>query len=620
MTPENNSQPSPENKAQDNSKTPWVASYPSGVDYNAKITPGTMVDLFEESVKKYGNRTCLNFMGKKLTYREVGDMVNRFAKGLQDQGIGPGSTVGICLPNTPFCIIAYYGAMKAGARVANFDPTSPAEALAQQINDSKTDVILAINLTGTDKMPLYPNVEKALGLSSLKQIIVCDLADALPRIKSTLFKAINTACRKTEHGLFKIFNKSAKSFRNSKGVKPTVSVKKDGKHLFFKDMLKSKGAPKSAPANLDDIAVLQYTGGTTGVPKGAALTHGNLSSNVRQAHLCFTGGQESPTQQKVLAVLPFFHVFSMTAMMNLSLVMGSEIVIMAEPDTKKMLQLIQDEKITIFAGVPVLYKRMTDFTQISDYKLDSLKICISGGAPLPETTMESFKKLTGIEIVEGYGLSETSPLATINPINGKKKPGSIGLPVPGTEIKFADIDFPDKNVPLHMEGEICLRGPQVMKEYFGQPQETANVFDKDGFFHTGDIGIMDQDGYVFITDRKKDMIIVNGFKAFPKKIEEAIRKFEDVSEVIVIGVPDEQAGETVKAFIQPKLGKTIDPVELVAFLRDHLKSYELPRARNIEFRNELPLTKIGKLDKKPLKEEERLKREAAKAPKPPKAA
>lgn len=619
MSPENNSLPNPENKTQDNAQ-PWIKSYPADVDYNAEITPGSMVDLFDASVKKYADRTCLNFMGKKLTYREVGDMVNQFAKGLQDQGIGPGSTVGICLPNTPFCVIAYYGAMKAGARVANFDPTAPAEALAQQINDSKTDVILAINLVGTDKMPLYPNVEKALELSSLKKIIVCDLADALPRIKGTLFRAINKAVSATENRLLKVFNKSAKSFRSSKGVKPTVKVKKDGKHLFFTDLLKSKGLPKPANANVNDIALLQYTGGTTGLPKGAALTHANLSSNVRQAHLCFTGGKESPEQNKVLAVLPFFHVFSMTALMNLSLVMGSEIVIMAEPDTTKMLDLIESEKITVFAGVPVLYKRICDFQDIKEYDLSSLKICISGGAPLPETTMDAFKAVTGIEIIEGYGLSETSPLATLNPITGKKKPGSIGLPVPGTEIKFADIDFPDKSVPLHMEGEICLRGPQVMKEYFGKPEETANVFDKDGFFHTGDIGVMDQDGYVFITDRKKDMIIVNGFKAFPKKIEEAIRKFEDVSEVIVIGVPDEQAGEIVKAFVQPKPGKTIDPNALVAFLKDHLKSYELPRARNIEFRQELPLTKIGKLDKKPLKEEERLKREAAKAPKPPKAA
>ncbi|MBI3441469.1 MAG: AMP-binding protein, partial [Proteobacteria bacterium] len=525
------------------------------------------------------------------------------------QGIGKGSTVGICLPNTPFCIIAYYGAMKAGATVANFDPTAPADALAQQIKDSNTDVMVAINLEGSEKQPLYPNVEKAMGLSSLKKIIFCDLADVLPAGKAFGFRALNKLCALTAHlPLKNIFNKKAQSLRNSHGVKPVAKIKKDDRHISFKDLLNSRGSPAPADVKSEDVALLQYTGGTTGVPKGAALTHANLTSNIQQARLWFTGGKEAEKQQKVLAILPFFHVFSMTALMNLSLNMGSEIIIMAEPDTRKMLDNITKEKVSLFAGVPVLYKRMIDFKDIQEYDLSSLEICISGGAPLPETTMAGFKKLTGIDIIEGYGLSETSPLVIANPVNGTKKPGSIGLLVPKTEIKFADIDFPDKSVSLHMEGEICLRGPQVMKGYFGKPEETANVFDQDGFFHTGDIGVMDDDGYVFITDRKKDMIIVNGMKAFPKKIEETIRKFEGVSEVIVIGVPDEKSGEAVKAFIQPKSGQAIDPDKLINFLKEHLKIYELPYAKNIEFRNELPLTKIGKPDKKVLKEEEKARR------------
>jgi long-chain acyl-CoA synthetase len=587
-----------DNDNQASSQFPWTKSYPVDIQWNSEIPAKTMIEIFDESVKKYGDRTCLNFLGQKLTYKEVGAMVERFAKGLQDQGIGKDSTIGVCLPNTPFYVVAYYGALKTGAKVANFNPTSPPEALAQQINDSKTDFIVALNLK--DPLPLFPNVEKAMELSSLKKIIVCEMPDALPPLKKFAYKAIN--------GVKSLWGKSA-----------MVGSKKGGKYLSFKKLLKSKGALKPVDISPDDVAVLQYTGGTTGVPKGAALTHSNLSANLEQAKLWFSGGKESPTQEKTLVALPFFHVFSMTVQMNLALYLGDELVVLPKPDVKAILEAIDKERPQKFAAVPPLYKKMADFKTVKDYDLSSLKTCISGGAPLPETTMMAFKKLTGLDLIEGYGLSETSAVATANPVNGQKKLGSVGLPMPKTEIKFANIDFPDQTVPIKMEGEICLRGPQVMKEYFGRPDETAKVFDKDGFFHTGDIGMMDEDGYVFITDRIKDMIIVNGFKAFPKKIEEAIRKYEDVSEVIVIGIPDESVGEVVKAFVQPKEGKTIKPEDLVAFLKDKLTDYELPRVKNVEFRDSLPLTQIGKPDKKPLREEEKAKREQAKksAPKGP---
>ena len=586
---------------------PWLKSYPVDVSWDSDIPEKTMVEIFDESVKKYGDRVCLNFLGKKLTYRQVGEMADRFAKGLQDQGIGKGSTVGVCLPNTPFYIIAYYGAMKTGAVVANFNPTSPPEALAQQINDSKTDIMVAINLAGDAAQPLYPNVEKALALSSLKKIVVCDMAGALPGMKSTAFRTLNRLADITENFPLKFLHKSMARLRDEKGVKPVVRVKEDSKHLSFAKLVQTKGKMKPVDLQPKDVALLQYTGGTTGVPKGAALTHRNLSANIQQAKLWFTGGKENPQPEKIFAVLPFFHVFSMTVQMNLSIHMGAELITLPKPDLIPMLKTIAAEKPTIFAAVPALYKKITDYKNISDHDLSSLKICISGGAPLPATTTAAFKKLTGLDLVEGYGLSETSPIVIANPINGQKKAGSIGLPLPQTEVKFTSIDFPDQTVAIKVEGEICLRGPQVMKEYFGRPDETAKVFDKDGYFRTGDIGVMDEDGYIFITDRLKDMIIVNGFKSFPKKIEEEIRKFENVSEVIVIGVPDEKTGETVKAFIQPAEGKTVDAAKLVEFLKSRLTEYELPRAANIEFRDSLPLTQIGKPDKKPLKEEERQK-------------
>lgn len=582
----------------ENSK-PWLKSYPVDIDWNEDIPVKTMVELFDESIKKYSKRNCLHFLGRDISYKEVGEMVDKFAKGLQDQGIGKGSTVGICLPNTPYSVIAYYGAMKAGARVANFDPTSPAEALAQQINDSKTDVMVTTNLK-----VIQPNVDKALEISTLKKVIVCDFAQALPTVKKYAFRAINAV-----KGLLGKSHKLAKTI-------------KDGKHLAFEEMMDNKGDFKVVVVDPSDVAVLQYTGGTTGVPKGAALTHLNLASNLQQAKLWFTGGKETDKQERMLAVLPFFHVFAMTVQMNLALHIGAELDMLPTPKDDKgnldpTLEALSKRKHTIFAAVPALYKKMLEHKDIEKFDLSSIRLPLSGGAALPEKTMQRWKELIGSDIVEGYGLSETSPIVIANPINGVKKLGSIGMPLPKTEVKFTNIDFPDETVAIKMEGEICLRGPQIMKEYFGRPDETAKVFDKDGYFHTGDIGVMDEDGYVFITDRLKDMVIVNGFKAFPKKIEEAIRQHEDVSEVIVIGIADERSGETVKAFVQPKEGKTIDPEQLVAFLKDKLKDYEVPRAKNVEFRNTLPLTKIGKPDKKPLKEEEKKKAEARKnAPKP----
>jgi long-chain acyl-CoA synthetase len=606
-----------DNEKQASSAAPWSKSYPVDIEWDSELPAQTMIEMFDESVKKYGDRTCLNFQGQKLTYKEVGAMVERFAKSLQDQGIGKNSTVGICLPNTPFYVVSYFGTLKTGAKVANFNPTSPSEALAQQIKDSKTEIMVAINLVGDAVQPLYPNVEKAMELTDLKKIIVCDFPDALPTGKKIPFKAINGLVSKTKW--WPALNKKVIAFRDKKGVKEVASTKNDAKHISFSKMLKSKGALKPVSIDADDVAVLQYTGGTTGVPKGAALTHRNLTSNLQQAKLWFSAGKESPTQQKTLVALPFFHVFSMTVQMNMSIFMGDEMVVLPKPDVKAILEAIDKEHPHKFAAVPPLYKKMADFKGVEKYDLSSLKTCISGGAPLPETTMAAFKKLTGLDLVEGYGLSETSAIATANPVNGQKKLGSVGLPMPKTEVKFANIDFPDQTVPIKMEGEICLRGPQIMKEYFGRPDETAKVFDKDGFFHTGDVGLMDEDGYIFITDRIKDMIIVNGFKAFPKKIEEAIRKHEDVSEVIVIGIPDESSGEAVKAFVQPKEGKTIKPEDLAAFLKDKLTSYEMPREKNIAFKDSLPLTQIGKPDKKPLREEEKAKREAAKksAPKGP---
>lgn len=575
---------------------PWSKKYPVDVAYDAEITPTTMTALFDEAVKKYADRKCLTFMGKTLTYRQVGEMADRFARGLQERGIGKGSKVGLCLPNSPFYPIAYYGALKAGTAVVNFNPLYAEKEIEYQVRDSGVGVMVTVSVPQVQEKS-----EKLLG-KALTTIISCDIGDALPPVKGFAYKALNALKR-----LF---------------MRPdaTYAQRNDGTHVSFAKMVKSKGKLKPVDIKPDDVAVLQYTGGTTGVPKGAALTHANLSSNIQQAQMWFAGSHKEDEQEKMLAVLPFFHVFSMTVQMNLSLRLGAELVMLPKFDLKETLETISREKPTMFAGVPTLYKAIIDAKDVKKHDLSSLKVCLSGGAALTEPVRKGFKDLTGLELVEGYGLSETSPLATANPVTGEKKLNSIGMPVPRTEVRIADLQSPATALPVGADGEICIKGPQVMQGYWKRPDETAKVMDAAGFFHTGDIGHMDEDGYVFIVDRLKDMINSNGMKVFPRKVEEAILQHPSVSEVIVIGVPHEHKGEVGKAFLVLKEGKTLDQAELTEFLKERLAPYELPKS--MEVRQSLPKTMIGKPDKKALVAEEKAKAEAKKnppaaAPKPP---
>lgn len=569
---------------------PWDKNYPVDIHWDMDIPEGTMVQMFEDAVKKFGDKTCLNFMGKKLSFNDVNEMADSFAKSLQDQGIGKGKRVGLCLPNTPFYVAAYYGILKTGATVVNFNPLYAEHEMRHQINDSQCDMMVTVNVK-----QVLPKVDKMLdGDTTLKKIIVCDLADALPPVKKIGLRVLD-------------------ALRRPFGKADTVKVKTDKKHLSFAKMLKAKGKPAPVQVDKDDIAVLQYTGGTTGVPKAAMLSHGNLTANLNQANLWFTGGKADGTKDKMLAVLPFFHVFSMTVQMNLSLTLGAELIMLPKFDAKTTLQTIDKEKPTMFAGVPTLYKALMDTKDVKKYDLSSLKICLSGGASLSDPIMNGWKALTGIELTEGYGLSETSPIATANPVNGQKKINSIGMPLPQTEVRIVNLEFPDKVCPIKVEGEICLKGPQVMKGYWNHPDETAKVMDKDGYFHTGDVGYMDEEGYIFIVDRIKDMINASGLKVFPRKVEEAIMMHPAVSEVIVAGVPDEYRGENVKAYIVFKPEQKVTEADMTAFLKDKLSSYERPKV--FEFRDSLPKTMIGKPDRKALKAEEKERAQQASAPK-----
>lgn len=581
-------------------------------------------------------------------------MSDRFAKSLQDQGIGKGNHVGLCLPDLPFHVIAYYGAMKAGATIVNFNPLYAEKEMADLINDSKTDVMVTFN-----NKQLQSKLDKLTGTTAMKKTIVCDLFDVLPPKKkyglavlTATKKAIapllplieklpgDTKVKKDDHGKpipLKGVAKFKKSLQDFSKI-DLFKVVEDDKHIAFSSMMKSTGPVAPVEVKPDDVAVLQYTGGTTGVPKACMLTHGNLTANIAQSELWFSSKKDanaSDKQEKMLAILPFFHVFAMTVQENLSIKLGAELVMRPIPDVKKAVQVIDKYKPEMFAAVPSMYEAMLAtkvpkvpllckiFNKVAhpltpvkkEYDLSSVKLWLSGGAPTPEPLEEAWKKRTGKAFTKGYGLSETSPLAIAIPL-GEDIPGSIGLPVPGTEVRITSIEnspeISDKVMALGEIGEICLRGPQVMKGYHNRPDETAKVMDKDGYFHTGDTGYIDpKTGAIYITGRTKDMINRQGMKVFPLKVESKLLDHPAIKEVCVVGVPDPKVQEEVKAHIVFKEGQSATPAEIKAFLQDKLAPYEIPHLW--KFRDDFPRTLKQQPDKKALKKEDLAELEAKKA-------
>ena len=554
----------------------WLAKYPDDVQWDAGIPEGPLFAILDEAVERFPGNEAMDFLGKRYSYAELDDAVARGAAGFRALGVGKGVKVGLFLPNCPQFVIAYFGILKAGGTVVNYSPLYSEDQLAHQIEDSGTDIMVTLSLEA-----LYPKMAALLARSRVSKLVVGTLQEALPFPKNVLFPLLKRS--------------------------EIASVPEDAEHVSFARLLDNDGA--GAPPEIDpheDIAVLQYTGGTTGVSKGAMLTHANLHANTHQA-LMWTPGLE-PGRERMMGVLPFFHVFAMTVVMNLAIALGGSIVMRPRFELDPVLDDVTKKKPTLFPGVPTMYTAIVNHPKLEKFDLTSIKVCLSGGAPLPGEIRRRFETLSGCKLVEGYGLTETSPLATANPIGGLNKEGSIGLPVPGTSIAIVDKEDPQKLLPRGEDGEICVSGPQVMKGYWGREGETAATI-VDGRLLTGDVGHMDEDGYVFIIDRKKDLVLVSGFNVFPRKVEEAIYRHEAVEEVTVIGVPDDYTGEAVKAFVKLKTGQALEADALKAFLADKLGRHELPK--HVEFRDELPKTMIGKLSKKELVAEEAAAREAA---------
>jgi long-chain acyl-CoA synthetase len=556
-------------------KHPWERAYSSGTDWNFPLPEAKPLEsVLENAVAQWPVRIGLDFYDRTFTYTELLQLASRVARGLQRLGVEPGAHVGLHMVNSPHYIVCVFGVMLAGGTIVNFSPLAAKRELEYQLIDSQTEIMITMGIPS-----LYGAVSALKGKGRLSKIVVCKLDDFLePELARTLLGPLA----------------------------PRVDTELE---VDFAALIDNDGKPVRHPRGplRDEVAVLQYTGGTTGEPKGAMLTHANFSA-VLDIYEHWRNGDVIGAEDKGILVLPLFHIFGFTSSLLGSLKAGLQIVLLLRFDADRVLSDITRKRVTRFSGVPTMFAALVNHPRLSEFDVSSLKRCGSGGAPMPIDVLQRFKTLTGISLKEGYGLTETAPLATLQNHDGEPRAGTVGLPAPHTLIEIMDIEDGDQPIAQGERGEICISGPQIMKGYWNKPEATAQAM-RGGRFHTGDIGFMDADGYITLVDRKKDMILSGGYNVFPRNIEEAVYEHPLVAECTVIGVPDAHRGQSAKAFIALKPGsKPFTYEELIAFLKDRLAKYEMPVA--MELRDSLPKTGVGKLSKKELVAEEMAKRTA----------
>ena len=550
----------------------WNRNYLHPVKWDQQFPALALHDMFFQSAERMGRAAMADFMGRKYSYAEMAATVRRVARGLQDKGIGKGDQIGLFLPNVPQYIAAYYGALAAGATVVNFSPLYTVDELAHQVADSGTSILITVSAAA-----LLPTAMKVLDNSSLKELIVGSVSEALPKAKGWAYR------------LFK---------RNEMAALPS-----DSRVSSYAELIANIGDYAVQPCMPEkDIAQLQYTGGTTGTPKGAMLSHQNITANARKINMLDPHSRNNqpnePLDDRILGVLPFLHVFANATVLNRTVENGGEIVMLPRFEAKAALAAITRTKVTSLPGVPTMYQALLDCPDLGKTDFTSLRACISGGAPLAAELKERFEKLTGAVVIEGYGLTESSGVVSCNPYEGRNKIGSIGQPVPGTNIKLVDKEDPSKPAPKGEPGELTFSGPQVMCGYWNRPDADAEVF-LGTYLRTGDVAMIDDDGFIHIVDRLKDMIAVGGFKVFPSQVEDILYKHPAVKEALVIGVADAYLGEIPRAFVTLQDGATQDGAALAVWLNPKLGKHE--RVQGVTVMDNLPKTMIGKLDRKALR-------------------
>lgn len=557
----------------------WLKHYDPGVPHTIEYPRVPLHRFLEQSAEKYPDKIATIFPGRfndgtRLTYADLNRQANRLANALLALGVKKGDRVALLLPNCHQFVISYYAILKIGAIVVSTNPLYSPREMEQQLNDAGAETIIVLSL-------FYKTIAKLRDKTKLKNVVVTSIKESLPsrtRILFTLFKE-----RKEGH---------------------KIDIRGQAQTYLYRDLLRQY-PPQAPDVEVDpkDIAIFQYTGGTTGVPKAAVATHYNLVANTLQIHHWLKGIKDG--DDLFLTVMPLFHAYGMVVAMSLPVYMASTMVLLPRFEIDQVLKTIKRYKPTLFPGVPAMYVAINNYPQVRKYNLRSIKVCVSGGAPLPLEVQQRFEELTGGKLVEGYGLSE-APVAThVTPVSGLRKKGSMGLPLPDVEVKIVDLDTGEVELPVGEAGELAIRAPQVMQGYWNSPEETDQVL-RSGWLYTGDIAKVDEDGYFSIVDRKKEMIIAGGYNIYPREIEEVLYEHPKVKEVVAAGIPDEYRGETVKAYIVLREGETATPEEIVEFCRERLAKYKVPKL--IEFRKELPKTAIGKVLRRILVEEEKAKK------------
>ncbi len=548
------------------SDKPWLAHYDKGVPEFVQYEETCIPEFLNRSAERFPNNMALLFQGYQVSYRELNNMVDRFAACLSKFGIQKGDSVAILLPNIIPCVVGYYAILKIGATAVMNNPLYTDRELEHQFNDSGAKLLITLDLLGNRMIDLRPK-------TGIKQIIYTSIGDYLPFPKSLLFPLVG----------------------KKKGLKADVKSAPDV--YKWKSVLAScTGNAPDVTLSFDDTAMYQYTGGTTGVSKGVMLTHGNLSKQVQHIRAWFPMFNDG--EEILLGALPFFHVFGLSTAMNFSIYAGWGDILVPRPQPEALLETITKFRPTFAPLVPTMFIGLLNHPQIDHADMTSIKGCFSGSAPLPVEVIRDFEKKTGSVIVEGFGMTESSPVTHINPFNGNRKVGSIGLPIPDTLCRIVDLNDGETDLPVGDSGELLVKGPQVMKGYWNKPEATAETL-TDGWLHTGDIGKMDEDGYFYIVDRKKDMIISGGYNVYPRDIEEVFFEHPKVMEAAAVGVPHPKRGEQVKVFVVLKEGETGTQEEFISYCKTKLAAYKLPTM--IEFRKELPKTNVGKILKKDLR-------------------
>ena len=550
---------------------PWTQHYDPGVPRDLVFEPCTVLELFDRSVTTWGDRPAVTLKGRTLSYRQLADHVDRFTTALAGLGVEKDTRVALWMPNLPQMVIAFLATLRLGAQVVNTNPLYVERELEHQFNDAGVTVVVTLDYLWMHKL------RPMLARTGVKQVVVASIPDYLPFPLNLLAPL---KLRRTGH--------HAKVPREP------------GVHSFRELIGRTPPTPPRPALPLDHLAVLQYTGGTTGVSKAAMLSHRNLSANVQQAGSWFPDVR--PGHEVLLACLPFFHGFGMMIGIAWPLSTGAHLVLAPNPrDIKDLVHSIHKHRVTLFPAVPALFQAITTYPGVDRLDMSSVRACFSGSAPLPVEVMARFEAMTGGKITEGFGMTETTTATHGNPLHGLRKPGSVGIPFPATEARVVDLETGERDLGVGEEGELIVRGPQIMAGYWNRPEETALVL-RNGWMYTGDLARVDEDGYTYIVGRKKDMIIVSGYNVYPDEIDQLIFSHPAVLESATIGVPDERCGERVKSFVVLRPGHSLDAETLQAYLGGQLAKYKLPR--DIEFIEALPRSSMLKILRRELRDRE----------------